>query len=82
MGCAISTDDKIAQERSKQIDKNLRADGEKASREVKLLLLGKSVICHRSRKRSENYVTCHGSKFCLINVTSLVMPYGRELVTT
>lgn len=40
MGCAVSTEDKIAQERSKAIDKDLRADGEKAAREVKLLLLG------------------------------------------
>lgn len=40
MGCAVSADDKLAQERSKQIDKSLRADGEKAAREVKLLLLG------------------------------------------
>ena len=40
MGCAISSDDKAAVERSKQIDKGLRADGEKAAREVKLLLLG------------------------------------------
>ncbi|XP_064633728.1 guanine nucleotide-binding protein G(i) subunit alpha [Lineus longissimus] len=40
MGCAVSTDDKVAAERSKQIDKTLRADGEKAAREVKLLLLG------------------------------------------
>jgi hypothetical protein len=41
MGCALSGNDKQAQERSKAIDKSLRADGEKASREVKLLLLGK-----------------------------------------
>lgn len=41
MGCAVSADDKAAVERSKQIDKALRVDGEKASREVKLLLLGK-----------------------------------------
>lgn len=41
MGCAISTSgEKEASERSKQIDKNLRADGERAAREVKLLLLG------------------------------------------
>ncbi|KAI0224412.1 Guanine nucleotide-binding protein G(i) subunit alpha [Lamellibrachia satsuma] len=40
MGCAISSDDKMAQERSKRIDRALRADGEKSSREVKLLLLG------------------------------------------
>ena len=43
MGCAVSSDDKAAVERSKQIDKTLRADGEKAAREVKLLLLGKLV---------------------------------------
>lgn len=40
MGCAVSTDDRAASERSKQIDKNLREDGDKQSREVKLLLLG------------------------------------------
>ncbi|XP_062259536.1 guanine nucleotide-binding protein G(i) subunit alpha-2 [Platichthys flesus] len=40
MGCTVSAEDKAAAERSKMIDKNLREDGEKASREVKLLLLG------------------------------------------
>lgn len=40
MGCTISAEDKAAAERSKMIDKNLRADGERAAREVKLLLLG------------------------------------------
>lgn len=40
MGCAVSSEDKAAQERSKAIDRNLKMDGEKASREVKLLLLG------------------------------------------
>lgn len=42
MGCTISAEDKAAVERSKMIDKNLREDREKASREVKLLLLGKN----------------------------------------
>lgn len=42
MGCTLSTDDKQAQERSKMIDRNLRDDGEKAAREVKLLLLGET----------------------------------------
>ena len=37
----MSSEDKSAAERSKMIDKNLREDGEKAAREVKLLLLGK-----------------------------------------
>lgn len=41
MGCTVSAEDKAAAERSKMIDKNLREDGEKAAREVKLLLLGK-----------------------------------------
>ncbi|XP_039257490.1 guanine nucleotide-binding protein G(i) subunit alpha isoform X1 [Styela clava] len=40
MGCAVSSEDKAANERSRAIDRNLRMDGEKASREVKLLLLG------------------------------------------
>ncbi|XP_050527490.1 guanine nucleotide-binding protein G(i) subunit alpha [Daktulosphaira vitifoliae] len=40
MGCTISSGEKEAVERSKKIDKTLRADGEKAAREVKLLLLG------------------------------------------
>jgi len=43
MGCTLSAEDKAAVERSKMIDKNLRADGERAAREVKLLLLGESV---------------------------------------
>ena len=41
MGCAVSTLEKEAAERSKKIDQELRRDGERASREVKLLLLGK-----------------------------------------
>ncbi|KAG1686111.1 Guanine nucleotide-binding protein G(i) subunit alpha [Nymphon striatum] len=41
MGCAVSsTADKEAAERSKKIDRDLRADGERAAHEVKLLLLG------------------------------------------
>lgn len=41
MGCAVSTNgEKEAIERSKKIDKDLKADGERAAREVKLLLLG------------------------------------------
>lgn len=41
MGCASSSHiDKAAAERSKKIDKDLRADGERIANEVKLLLLG------------------------------------------
>lgn len=46
MGCAVSTaGDKEATERSKKIDRDLRADGERAASEIKLLLLGKSDSC-------------------------------------
>ena len=44
MGCAVSSIEKEAAERSKKIDQELRRDGEKASREVKLLLLGKILM--------------------------------------
>lgn len=47
MGCTVSQEDKAAAERSKMIDKNLREDGEKAAREVKLLLLGE-FVCHNT----------------------------------
>lgn len=41
MGCAVSASrDKEAVERSKNIDRQLRAEGERAASEVKLLLLG------------------------------------------
>ena len=40
MGCAVSTLEKEAAERSKKIDQELRRDGERIQREVKLLLLG------------------------------------------
>jgi hypothetical protein len=46
MGCAVSSLEKEAAERSKKIDQELRRDGEKASREVKLLLLGKTPVPH------------------------------------
>ena len=42
MGCVNSTD-RSAYHRSKAIDEQLKADGEKAAREVKLLLLGRFI---------------------------------------
>lgn len=44
MGCINSKNQKEAITRSKQIDRILRADGEKLTSEVKLLLLGASII--------------------------------------
>lgn len=49
MGCTLSAEDKAAVERSKMIDRNLREDGEKAAREVKLLLLGEGPGWTRGR---------------------------------
>ena len=46
MGCAVSSMEKEAAERSRKIDRELQKDGEKASKEVKLLLLGKEVNVH------------------------------------
>lgn len=44
MGCIISTSERRAADRSKEIERQLQADGEKSQREVKLLLLGRSSI--------------------------------------
>ena len=44
MGCINSKNQKEAITRSKQIDRILRADGEKLTSEVKLLLLGAFII--------------------------------------
>lgn len=40
MGCWASKEDKVANQRSKQIDLRLRSEGENSSKQVKLLLLG------------------------------------------
>ena len=48
MGCAVSSMEKEAAERSRKIDRELQKDGEKASKEVKLLLLGKILILWNS----------------------------------
>lgn len=41
MGCIISTAERRAADRSKEIERQLRMESEKTQREVKLLLLGK-----------------------------------------
>lgn len=40
MGCTLSADERAAIARSKAIEKNLRLDGARQEKEVKLLLLG------------------------------------------
>lgn len=67
MGCTLSAEDKAAVERSKMIDKNLRADGERAAREVKLLLLGKSLTCASRRL----CVVCQSEDFFIPNTLVL-----------
>lgn len=56
MGCTVSTEDKAAAERSKMIDKNLREDGEKAAREVKLLLLGRFELMVQKKTKKRLFV--------------------------
>ncbi|KJE92259.1 guanine nucleotide-binding protein G(I) alpha subunit [Capsaspora owczarzaki ATCC 30864] len=64
MGCAQSAEDKAAQDRSKQIDQQLKEDQQKMSTEVKLLLLGagesgKSTIVKQMKIIHENGYTSH-----------------------
>ena len=40
MGCAMSAEERAAQLRSKQIERNLKEDGIQAAKDIKLLLLG------------------------------------------
>lgn len=67
MGCTLSTDDKAAQERSKMIDRNLRDDGEKAAREVKLLLLGERKMDGRGLSLNAG----EGLSYCPPSATTL-----------
>ncbi len=47
MGCAMSQDERVALERSRQIEKNLKEDGLQAAKDIKLLLLGKDTVKFR-----------------------------------
>jgi hypothetical protein len=56
MGCINSKNQKEAITRSKQIDRILRADGEKLTSEVKLLLLGEyRETCQTNSSASDDY---------------------------
>lgn len=46
MGCAMSAEDRAARAHSKAIDRELRQEGIKREKHVKLLLLGKMFISH------------------------------------
>lgn len=81
MGCTLSTDDKAAQERSKMIDRNLRDDGEKAAREVKLLLLGKTRKMDGWMSRGTGARCCftvQGVYYSLVPVANFKKRKGKE----
>lgn len=40
MGCTVSAEERAALARTKQIDQKLKEEGQKAKKDVKLLLLG------------------------------------------
>lgn len=67
MGCINSKNQKEAITRSKQIDRILRADGEKLTSEVKLLLLGVSLITRKACNlniSAETRIGCRVSSYC------------------
>lgn len=75
MGCAVSASrDKEAIERSKNIDRALRADGERAASEVKLLLLGEcsKFICRFHCRRIAKIKSIEKQK----KSTSFLLPHS------
>ena len=69
MGCAVSSaGEKEAAERSKKIDKDLRLDGERAAREVKLLLLGEC-LSHASVTTPSNLLII---SHCCVHLMSML----------
>lgn len=52
MGCTMSQEQRIAYERSKAIEKNLKEDGIQAAKDIKLLLLGKENASSIALKKS------------------------------
>lgn len=74
MGCAVSASrDKEAIERSKNIDRALRADGERAASEVKLLLLGMSTTRINRRKKTYNNIDDDDDVYVNLFVVSIYL---------
>ena len=67
----MSSEDKSAAERSKMIDKNLREDGEKAAREVKLLLLGKDRYVKTNDPEGFGLKITYKHKPCIYDIISV-----------
>ena len=76
MGCAVSSMEKEAAERSRKIDRELALDGEKASREVKLLLLGAG---ESGKSTIGKFKLCHSLVLRLLTLPLMgaVRPIGR-----
>lgn len=85
MGCTLSAEDKAAVERSKMIDRNLREDGEKAAREVKLLLLGERGRGDRARVGGQQGASAasqplHNAGGFLAGAVTVARPHGQTRV--
>lgn len=59
MGCTLSAEERAALDRSKAIEKNLKEDGITAAKDVKLLLLGKTVFSKERISISPRFLS-HG----------------------
>lgn len=56
MGCTVSAEERAAIARTKQIDQTLKEEGQKAKRDVKLLLLGKYLFFFFLNKNKPNII--------------------------
>ena len=65
MGCTLSAEERAANARSKAIDKNLKLDGARAERDVKLLLLGTlEFLVASSHLQINNFTLFSRTKIC------------------
>lgn len=54
MGCTVSAEERAALARTKQIDQKLKEEGQKAKKDVKLLLLGIDFVLFNFRSLTRN----------------------------
>ena len=59
MGCAMSAEERASRARSKQIEKNLKEDGIQAAKDIKLLLLGETIVILVFNKTSFSFPKDH-----------------------
>ena len=88
MGCGMSADERAAKAHSKAIDRELRQEGIKTEKDVKLLLLGKlfAVLMKPLKRFYSNTLThsiiilflhtgCQTSSSILVYISSCSLPY-------